>query len=101
LIVFLNRKAIVSQSDCVASDLLWRNLILGMLAHIWSLADIHQRGKLDHQEFAVAMWLIHQRLQGKDIPSTLPLELVLNVKNRCHLQLEIWLLFQILQNHKL
>lgn len=48
-----------------------------MLAHIWNLADIHQRGKLDHQEFAVAMWLIHARLAGRDIPSELPPELVI------------------------
>ncbi|KAI8903624.1 hypothetical protein EDD86DRAFT_214877 [Gorgonomyces haynaldii] len=48
----------------------------GMLAHIWSLADIHERGKLDMDEFAVAMHLIYRRLSGMDIPTKLPLELV-------------------------
>jgi Cytoskeletal-regulatory complex EF hand len=47
-----------------------------MLAHIWSLADIHHRGKLDHLEFAVAMQLVNMRLKGQDVPRELPLELV-------------------------
>lgn len=47
-----------------------------MLAHIWNLADINKRGKLDHHEFAIAMHLIYRRLHGQDVPTTLPMELI-------------------------
>jgi hypothetical protein len=47
-----------------------------MLAHIWNLADIQHRGKLNADEFAVAMHLIYQKLNGKDLPGELPENLV-------------------------
>ncbi|KAJ3359208.1 actin organization and endocytosis protein, partial [Kappamyces sp. JEL0680] len=47
-----------------------------MLAHIWNLADIQKRGKLNSDEFAVAMHLIYQKLNGVDLPSTLPQNLI-------------------------
>ena len=36
------------------------------------LADIHQRGSLNRDEFAIAMHLIHKRLAGDELPKTLP-----------------------------
>ncbi|KAI7893017.1 uncharacterized protein EV154DRAFT_440444 [Mucor mucedo] len=46
------------------------------LAHIWDLADIQQRGALSRDEFAVAMYLIHKRLAGEQLPQTLPKTLI-------------------------
>ncbi|KAG7904852.1 hypothetical protein KL907_003068 [Ogataea polymorpha] len=46
------------------------------LEKIWTLADSGNRGKLNKDEFAVAMHLIYRRLNGFDIPDVLPPELV-------------------------
>lgn len=46
------------------------------LETIWTLADPHNRGRLDLDEFAVAMHLIYRRLNGYPIPNKLPAELV-------------------------
>ncbi|KAG7833229.1 hypothetical protein KL943_004094 [Ogataea angusta] len=46
------------------------------LEKIWTLADSGNRGKLNKDEFAVAMHLIYRRLNGFDIPEVLPPELV-------------------------
>ena len=40
------------------------------------LADIHDAGKLNADEFAVAMHLVHKKLLGQDLPSSLPTELI-------------------------
>ncbi|GAB5586390.1 hypothetical protein Unana1_01290 [Umbelopsis nana] len=42
------------------------------LAHIWDLADRHERGRLSKDEFAIAMYLIHKRLKGDLLPTILP-----------------------------
>ncbi|KAG2189309.1 hypothetical protein INT44_004451 [Umbelopsis vinacea] len=42
------------------------------LAHIWDLADRHERGRLSKEEFAIAMYLIHKRLKGDILPTILP-----------------------------
>ncbi|KAJ1555279.1 Intersectin-2, partial [Nowakowskiella sp. JEL0078] len=47
-----------------------------MLAHIWNLCDTHNIGKLNPDEFAVAMHLVYAKLGGKDLPHTLPPELI-------------------------
>lgn len=47
-----------------------------MLAHIWGLADMQKRGKLNSDEFAVAMHLIYKKLNGYDLPKKLPDNLV-------------------------
>ncbi|KAI9193369.1 uncharacterized protein BJ171DRAFT_528088 [Polychytrium aggregatum] len=47
-----------------------------ILAQIWKLSDSHNHGKLNPDEFAVAMYLIHKKLAGYDLPTTLPPELV-------------------------
>ncbi|XP_026463180.1 epidermal growth factor receptor substrate 15-like 1 isoform X1 [Ctenocephalides felis] len=46
------------------------------LAHIWSLCDTNQAGKLTEEQFALAMWLIEQKLAGKEPPQTLTPEMV-------------------------
>ena len=46
------------------------------LESIWTLCDQGNKGKLNKDEFAVAMHLIYRRLNGYDIPTYLPPELV-------------------------
>lgn len=46
------------------------------LESIWNLCDSSNRGKLNKDEFAVAMHLVYRRLNGFDIPLRLPPELV-------------------------
>lgn len=51
-------------------------LSFGDLEKIWTLCDQGNKGKLNRDEFAVAMHLIYRRLNGFDIPNFLPPELV-------------------------
>ncbi|KAG5513925.1 hypothetical protein PMAC_000547 [Pneumocystis sp. 'macacae'] len=44
---------------------------------IWSLADSENRGKLNIDEFSIALHLIYRKLNGYEIPLKLPQELVL------------------------
>ncbi|KAK5853067.1 hypothetical protein PBY51_006889 [Eleginops maclovinus] len=44
-----------------------------VLAEIWNLADMDSDGKMDRQEFSIAMKLIKLRLQGRNLPSVLPI----------------------------
>ncbi|XP_033224210.1 epidermal growth factor receptor substrate 15-like 1 isoform X2 [Belonocnema kinseyi] len=46
------------------------------LAHIWSLCDICQSGKLNKEQFALAMYIIKQKLRGVDPPNSLTPEMV-------------------------
>ncbi|KAH8698270.1 hypothetical protein BGW36DRAFT_375788 [Talaromyces proteolyticus] len=46
------------------------------LERIWTLSDPHNRGRLNLDEFAVAMHLIYRRLNGYPVPNRLPPELV-------------------------
>ena len=46
------------------------------LERIWTLSDPHNKGRLNLDEFAVAMHLIYRRLNGYPVPSQLPPELV-------------------------
>jgi hypothetical protein len=46
------------------------------LERIWSLADSADRGRLNLDEFAVAMHLIYRKLNGYAVPNRLPPELV-------------------------
>lgn len=46
------------------------------LERIWTLSDPHNKGKLNLDEYAVAMHLIYRRLNGYPVPATLPPELV-------------------------
>jgi epidermal growth factor receptor substrate 15 len=47
-----------------------------LLAHIWDLADIPKRGVLTRDTFAVAMYLIRNKVAGKDLPAALPASLI-------------------------
>ena len=46
------------------------------LERIWTLADPSNRGRLDLDEFAVAMHLIYRKLNGYPVPARLPPELI-------------------------
>ena len=46
------------------------------LEKIWTLSDPGNRGRLDKDEFAVAMHLIYRKLNGYPVPNRLPPELV-------------------------
>lgn len=46
------------------------------LERVWTLADSGNKGRLDLDEFAVAMHLIYRKLNGYPMPNTLPPELV-------------------------
>ncbi|XP_029662694.1 epidermal growth factor receptor substrate 15-like 1 isoform X1 [Formica exsecta] len=47
-----------------------------ILAHIWSLCDTCQNGKLNKEQFALAMWFIKQKLNGIDPPASLTSEMI-------------------------
>ncbi|XP_073349474.1 intersectin-2a isoform X2 [Pagrus major] len=44
-----------------------------VLAEIWNLADFDSDGKMDRLEFSIAMKLIKLKLQGRNLPSSLPI----------------------------
>ncbi|XP_071335113.1 intersectin-2a isoform X2 [Trachinotus anak] len=44
-----------------------------VLAEIWNLADMDSDGKMDRLEFSIAMKLIKLKLQGRTLPSALPI----------------------------
>ncbi|XP_058810166.1 epidermal growth factor receptor substrate 15-like 1 isoform X2 [Phymastichus coffea] len=46
------------------------------LAQIWSLCDIFQHGKLNKEQFFLAMWLIKQKLNKKEIPARLSSDMI-------------------------
>lgn len=46
------------------------------LERVWTLSDSGNKGRLDLDEFAVAMHLIYRKLNGYPLPNTLPPELV-------------------------
>ncbi|KAG8525388.1 uncharacterized protein KY384_009032 [Bacidia gigantensis] len=46
------------------------------LERIWTLSDPNNRGRLDMDEFAIAMHLIYRKLNGYPVPNQLPPELV-------------------------
>ncbi|MCJ1309926.1 actin organization and endocytosis protein [Agyrium rufum] len=46
------------------------------LERIWTLSDPNNKGRLDMDEFAVAMHLIYRKLNGYPVPNRLPPELV-------------------------
>ncbi|XP_076664292.1 epidermal growth factor receptor pathway substrate 15 isoform X2 [Andrena cerasifolii] len=47
-----------------------------VLADIWGLCDICQNGKLNKEQFALAMWLIKQKLRGADPPASLSPDMI-------------------------
>ena len=51
--------------------LLKSNLPPAVLAKVWELSDVNRDGRLDRNEFSVAMHLIRKKLQGIELPSVL------------------------------
>ncbi|KAI9284890.1 hypothetical protein BC943DRAFT_324935 [Umbelopsis sp. AD052] len=51
-------------------------LAQNVLMQIWNLSDPNNQGKLNADEFAVAMHLIYRKINGYDVPTSLPEELV-------------------------
>ncbi|KAF4519084.1 hypothetical protein B566_EDAN001676 [Ephemera danica] len=47
-----------------------------ILAHIWALCDAQQTGKLNLEQFALAMWLIDQTLGGNKPPAVLAPDMI-------------------------
>ncbi|XP_032791226.1 epidermal growth factor receptor substrate 15-like 1 isoform X1 [Daphnia magna] len=47
-----------------------------VLAHIWGLCDVGQTGKLNNEQFALAMWLVQQKVQGRELPTVLTPEMM-------------------------
>ena len=46
------------------------------LAQVWELSDIQKSGRLSKDEFALAMYLIKEKMAGKEFPIVLPVEYV-------------------------
>ncbi|KAF2671420.1 hypothetical protein BT63DRAFT_370460 [Microthyrium microscopicum] len=56
-----------------ARELLMRSKLTGdALAHIWTLSDTTKSGQLLFPEFALAMYLCNLKLNGKEMPPSLP-----------------------------
>ncbi|XP_028403710.1 epidermal growth factor receptor substrate 15-like 1 isoform X2 [Dendronephthya gigantea] len=47
-----------------------------LLAHIWGLSDMNNTGRLNNEQFCLAMYLIHQKVKGIEPPQTLPPEMI-------------------------
>merc|ERR1719410_842140 len=71
-----------SDKDGFVSGVELKNLLLqtglpqNILAHIWNLSDIKQEGKLNPEQFALCMYLIHQKQAGKDPPAQLTPDMI-------------------------
>ncbi|XP_022241333.1 epidermal growth factor receptor substrate 15-like 1 isoform X3 [Limulus polyphemus] len=51
-------------------------LFQNTLAYIWCLCDVKENGKLNSEQFALALYLINLKLQGGDIPSKLTPDMI-------------------------
>lgn len=47
-----------------------------VLSKVWNLADVDNDGLLDRDEFALAMYLAKIKLEGAELPTTLPEHLI-------------------------
>lgn len=47
-----------------------------VLSKIWKLADVDNDALLDSNEFALAMYLVKIKLEGSELPATLPEHLI-------------------------
>ncbi|KZT03527.1 uncharacterized protein LAESUDRAFT_729113 [Laetiporus sulphureus 93-53] len=64
------------EGDIAVPFMLQSKLSEEVLAQVWDLADINNDGRLTRDGFAVAMHLIQAKLNGKEIPNTIPLSLI-------------------------
>ncbi|XP_055551366.1 EH domain-containing protein 1 [Wyeomyia smithii] len=58
------------------SELIKSKLPNNVLSKVWKLSDYDQDGFLDVEEFALAMHLINIKMDGNELPTTLPAHLV-------------------------
>lgn len=58
------------------SELIKSKLPNNVLSKIWKLSDYDQDGFLDIEEFALAMHLINVKMEGNELPTSLPSHLV-------------------------
>uniref|UniRef100_A0A663ETS6 Intersectin 2 n=1 Tax=Aquila chrysaetos chrysaetos TaxID=223781 RepID=A0A663ETS6_AQUCH len=58
--------------DQARTFFLQSGLPASILAEIWTLSDLNKDGKMDQQEFSIAMKLIKLKLQGQHLPAVLP-----------------------------
>uniref|UniRef100_A0A8B9QH80 Intersectin 2 n=1 Tax=Apteryx owenii TaxID=8824 RepID=A0A8B9QH80_APTOW len=58
--------------DQARTFFLQSGLPASVLAEIWALSDLNKDGKMDQQEFSIAMKLIKLKLQGQHLPMVLP-----------------------------
>uniref|UniRef100_A0A8C3KVW4 Intersectin 2 n=1 Tax=Calidris pygmaea TaxID=425635 RepID=A0A8C3KVW4_9CHAR len=58
--------------DQARTFFLQSGLPASVLAEIWTLSDLNKDGKMDQQEFSIAMKLIKLKLQGQHLPAVLP-----------------------------
>uniref|UniRef100_K1PN15 Epidermal growth factor receptor substrate 15-like 1 n=1 Tax=Magallana gigas TaxID=29159 RepID=K1PN15_MAGGI len=62
--------------DEIRSIFLQSGLPNTTLAHIWTLCDTNGVGKINNEQFALAMYLVQQKLKGVDPPATLTPEMI-------------------------
>uniref|UniRef100_A0A5F8GDF2 Epidermal growth factor receptor pathway substrate 15 like 1 n=1 Tax=Monodelphis domestica TaxID=13616 RepID=A0A5F8GDF2_MONDO len=62
--------------DKVKPVLMNSKLPLDILGRVWDLSDIDKDGRLDKDEFAVAMHLVYRALEKEPVPSVLPPSLI-------------------------
>jgi len=70
--------------DIVREILLQTHLETIILAQIWELSDIDKDGLLDNDEFAVAMYLSKNAVEGFQIPSIMPASMIPPSKTQCN-----------------
>ncbi|KAM9964186.1 hypothetical protein ACTFIW_005845 [Dictyostelium discoideum] len=64
------------QGQVAKGPLFQSGLPNNVLAHIWRLSDVDRDGKMDIEEFALAMHLVNVKLKGYELPETLPTTLI-------------------------
>ncbi|XP_069794733.1 epidermal growth factor receptor substrate 15 isoform X2 [Narcine bancroftii] len=62
--------------DKVKPVLLNSKLPVDVLGRVWDLSDTDRDGLLDHDEFAVAMYLVYRALEKEPVPFSLPHALI-------------------------
>ncbi|KAK1229083.1 hypothetical protein PQX77_007899 [Marasmius sp. AFHP31] len=64
------------EGDVAVPFMLESKLPDDVLAHIWDLSDLHNNGRLTKDCFAVAMHLIQKKLNGGELPESIPESLI-------------------------
>ncbi|CAN6637962.1 EH domain-containing and endocytosis protein 1 [Trichomonascus vanleenenianus] len=72
-----SRKGLIGAEE-VVPFLTTSKLPEDVLAQVWDLSDVHNTGQFSKSEFSIAMYLIQQKLQGKELPLSLPQSVLLS-----------------------